>query len=152
MAYRAIMLAVTFAIPCGFHASAAVLHCAADDASLRMVIESARGTSSGEKLTRLRGVLAVKEENGPALLKKVMFSSDMLRDTRFGDARLQMAIGRDSRTWRGIERFNLVLEADVPDAASFQGRYALSAEWGQGAGEPERKTAEYAGLLSCVYK
>ncbi|WP_084368656.1 hypothetical protein [Rhizobium sp. RU36D] len=148
------MLAFTVAISCGFQASAAVLHCAADDASLRMVIEGARGTSSGEKLTRLRGVMAVKEENGPELLKKVTFSSGMLREARFGDARLQMAIGSHSRTWRGIERFDLVLEADVPDAnaASFKGRYALSAEWGQGAKDPERKSAEYAGTVSCAYR
>lgn len=154
MGLKVVMLAVAFAVPVGSHAVAGRLHCVVDDAAIRMVIESAHGKSIGQRLTQLRGVMAVKEEGGPPPLRKVTFSSGMLRQGQFGENSLQMTIGSERRNGLGFGSFDLVLEAAAPDAASsrLEGRYSLSANWRQGQDVTQNESAQYAGTVSCTYE
>lgn len=130
------------------------IYCAADDANVRMSLESGFSSGAETDLTHFRGALTLKNANVPGLVQAIRLESSMLRKHHLDDRQLRLQVYAEAA---GDPFATLELTVDTAataqDPSHFEGGYVVKVRTGPKRTGGKLKTAfAREGRLLCELK
>ncbi|MFC3162314.1 hypothetical protein [Ciceribacter thiooxidans] len=118
------------------------IYCVADDANLKMSLESGFSAEKQGALDRFRGVLTLKDSKVPGLVETMRLTSAMLKQHSMDGSKLRLQVYTESQSGP-FATLELTVDTAVAadDKTRFHGGYTVRIQTGTDGTRRELKTA-----------